>query len=139
MPPRTVPIQEAKPGMILEEAVIDAAGRMLIPAGLRLSPLQVSCLGRWGIAQILVREEEDPPLDTRPMLRDTAFLKKTGRLALRATEATESFSYDEFARQVDESLAHRFRRVEKIPLMRELREFVRHRLLAHAGPLPGQR
>ena len=74
-----------QPGMQVAAAVVDAAGRVLLPAGAELSESTIASLGRRGIAEVAVAVEVEVDPAEREARRQRV-LAQLDRLFRRAGE-----------------------------------------------------
>ncbi len=51
---KNIPIAEAQSGLVVASAVCDNSGRVIIPAGGRLTPMAIKRLPKWGITTVPV-------------------------------------------------------------------------------------
>ena len=58
MAKKQLSIGEVQPGMTLAEPISDRTGRVIVAAGMKLSPVVISRLGKWNVASITVDVEE---------------------------------------------------------------------------------
>ncbi|MDR1518762.1 MAG: hypothetical protein LBU23_01275 [Planctomycetota bacterium] len=116
-------------GMRLAEALTDAGGAVLIPAGIRLTPIFVNRIKKWGIKSIAVLTD-DSASETAPAA--PAVIASAPPPAPIPTPENE-----EFAGRVADWVSGRFANVGDDPLMTALRDIVVRHLAAHGndGPL----
>ncbi len=55
---RQIPVEEAQPGDIVVEPVQDESGRVLLPAGAKLSPAVLSRLKGWGVFTLAIEGDD---------------------------------------------------------------------------------
>ena len=58
---RYIPLRTAQPGMILDQAIIDRAGRVLIARRTPLEDFHIEGLRKMGVGGIYIREGEEDP------------------------------------------------------------------------------
>ena len=58
MAKKELPIEQVQPGMTLAEPISDRAGRVIVAAGMKLSPVVISRLGKWNVEAVTVEVEE---------------------------------------------------------------------------------
>ena len=127
----TVQILDVKPGMIVDEAVCDEAGRMLIPAAIKLTPLHVSCLSRWKIASIRVRQADGPsPQEESAGEAPPRAANDNRDAGQNPPEGGQPMSRSTRVRIIEVEVRQRFSNLEKIPVMRDLRDII----LRHLTP-----
>ena len=100
---RKISVQDANPGDVLSQPVINEKGMTLLPKGATLTIALVNRLRGWGIRDIEVEGDDPhaPPPKSIPELLD--------------------------------ELDHRFRGREGNPLMMELKAIIREQILAKEG------
>lgn len=81
---RSIPLQQALPGMVLAAPVCDAAGNGLLAVGTELTTVLLASLQRRGVAQLQVVEEETLGEAELALLREAvterlAFLFRHGK------------------------------------------------------------
>lgn len=57
---RPVVVQALRPGLVLAEDARDRSGRLLVPAGVRLTPKHLQVLRAWGVTEVRVMGEAAP-------------------------------------------------------------------------------
>jgi len=60
-----IPVDRVEAGMVLQAAVVDLRGRLLIPAGKELSERHVAALPMWGVKHIEI-QGPDPAVEAQP-------------------------------------------------------------------------
>ena len=128
MPEKQITAAEAQPGMILVQDVMDKDGRVLIPQGVRLTPMYLSRLLKWGVANLVI-EETAPAAPPEP-----------NAMPMPTRQANATQEQQVFAQAVATAIQARFAMVENDPLMMQLRSVALRQLLA-LGPngIPGGR
>lgn len=121
MEKRTLSISQVSAGMRLAEPVTNANGITLMPAGIRLTPLFINRLKKWGIETLEVvaekaRETQSAPAPTRSTTSRTVSL---------------TAEQEEFARSIATEVSRWFVNVRNDELMMQLRSVVIKRLVAH--------
>lgn len=61
----TLPLSDVRPGALLAEAITDAGGAVLLPAGLGLTEAHLQSLRRRGVETLVVNPPDDPEAQTR--------------------------------------------------------------------------
>ena len=121
MASKTIHVNGAQPGMITSQPVIDVGGNMLVPAGFRLTPLQIRCLSRWGIDELVVEDDS--------VKASSAVKNASGRLASPLTTRVEiTGEVSEAQLRLMAEVEERFQPVIESPLMRDLKNIVVDRL-----------
>lgn len=118
-----VNVSNLNPGMKLAENIANASGITLIPVGVRLTPMFISRLEKWGIeaVDILVEEKEAKEEVANP-----------ASLALAAMP-NASTEQREFMEAITAEVAQTFANVRDNPLMMQLRAVAIKKLVAN-GP-----
>ncbi|MDR3077990.1 MAG: hypothetical protein LBV15_04420 [Planctomycetota bacterium] len=114
-------LEEITPGMRLAEALTDSSGVTLIPGGIRLTPMFISRISKWGLTHLEVRAED--------VEAEGAPAKATGPVAQNAGKLPPEM--DEFVRAIAEDVSSRFVNVKGNPLMARLRVAAVRGLVAH--------
>lgn len=117
-------IEQVTSGMKLAEAVVNSAGVTLMPAGIRLTPIMINHLKKWGVASLEVLVEKTSV--TRKGESGT-----TKRVAAAGTGVGLTAEQEEFARAIASEVAGWFVNVRENPLMVQLRNVVIRKLIAH--------
>lgn len=103
---RPLAVQALRPGQVLAEDARDRSGRLLVPAGVRLTPKHLQVLRAWGVTEVRVVGEAAPE-------------------PIREQEATIPMALP----QIEGLLAERFRHAPvRHPFMQALQEQSRRRL-----------
>ena len=154
-----LPLKLARPGLTLEQNVLDHAGRLVIAKGTRLTPMLLSRLVKWNIPEIFIPEAEAQALlADNPETRESAPVPpdaprapespdgKALALSHRKTQIVavgHALSEEgvKLAEAVERELDTRFGRVLEKPLMNALREAARIQLVNPDARrrLPGRR
>ena len=70
---RTIAVEEAEVGDVLAEPVTNAAGRVLLPQGAKLSQSVLARLPGWGVTAISVEGEDPDAAGAQQLLEDLDF------------------------------------------------------------------
>ena len=117
-------LEEITPGMHLAEAITDAGGVTLIPAGIRLTPMFISRISKWGLTRLEIRAEDAPAKGAVP--------KPAANAAPPAPAAGKPPpELEEFVRGVAGEVSGWFVNVKDNPLMARLRVAAIRGLVAH--------
>lgn len=119
-------IDQITPGMKLAEAVTNAAGVTLMPAGIRLTPMFINRLKKWNIASLSVFVDR-----VRTGKTDVTPVQRASAPAASAPATAAMPQPDEFARQIAREVAGWFINLRDNPLMMQLRNTAIKRLVAH--------
>ena len=112
------------PGMKLAESIANSAGITLMPVGVRLTPMFIAKLSKWGI------EEVDIQVDVEEYIpKAKSHSTNTGITALSNTSAEQR----EFVESVSIDIAETFANAADNPLMLQLRRIVLKKRVAD-GP-----
>ena len=120
----SIDVDAIRPGMLLAKPLLDSRGGILLPAGIRLTPIFASRIRKWGIAVIEVESH-----DTRVALSPNDRTIVPPPEAAPAPEPERDPLAEQFVGEVDE----RFINVADNALMMTLRGIVIRRLLADGG------
>lgn len=85
----TIAIGEARPGMRLAEAVVDAMGQVLVPAGSELTESMLQGLRRREVAALVVEREVEED-DAAREARQARVAEQLDRLFRKAGDGTET-------------------------------------------------
>lgn len=117
---QTIDISQATSDMKLTKPVVNASGMVLMPEGIRLTPIFIDRLKKWGVQTVdIVTEKEEAPAAA-----------SQGRVSgpTRVTEVDR-----DFAQRVAEDVAKRFVYCKDNPLMAQLRVIVARQLFYHGS------
>lgn len=120
-------VEELQPGMILAQPITDPKGRIMIPAGGRLTPVHIARMPKMGITTVAVEIEEPTPAEG-------------GKKPLSGKEILESASSEdrEFMRRIALQIQERFSNLPDTPLNNELKRLaLKHLILNGRGVVPG--
>lgn len=118
-------INQVTPGMKLAENLTTAEGATIMPVGIRLTPLFINRLAKWGVETLEVFQDDGP---------DAAANDEPAPAADDATARTAASRRQEaFARAITAEVAPWFANVRNDPLMMELRAIAIKKLVA-IGP-----
>ncbi|HIG57037.1 MAG TPA: hypothetical protein EYG11_03690 [Candidatus Latescibacteria bacterium] len=67
---RQIPVEEAEVGDIIAEPIQDQSGRVLLPAGAKLSPAVLARLKGWGVFTLNIEGEEQEGGRSKAVLVD---------------------------------------------------------------------
>lgn len=121
-----LPIDKLEPGMTTAEAVHDQKGRVIIPAGARLTPMHIKGLHKWGVDSVAIQsaEESGGGETTEP----------SGKNVL----ATGSAEEQEFMRRVALEVTQKFANLEDSKFNQSFKKLaVKHLVLGGRGAVPG--
>jgi hypothetical protein len=127
-------IEQIMPGMKLAEPITNASGVTLMPAGIRLTPMFIARIRKWGIAALDVLVEKRPP-DTAA--RRAALARKNAELAQKqkadGADGVDALTaeQEEFVRATVTEISRPFINVKNSPLMMQLRASAVRGLIAH--------
>jgi len=125
MAKKRIPIEEVQPGMTLAEPISDRTGRVIVAAGMKLSPVVISRLGKWNVASVTVEVEETS------VHAPVGGGEAAGAADGAAPSTSESAEISE--RMI--RLEHVFARAGENPVMVALHELARKHLAAWTGRL----
>lgn len=118
-------LAQVTPGMKLAKAVANAQGVTLMPAGIRLTPMFIARMQKWGLTELDVMVEEAPEA-----VQSEA---EAAMQQLAASHAEASQEKRDFMRRIATEVAQRFTSVEDSPLMQQCRTMFVKKLIDH-GP-----
>lgn len=120
---QTIDISQATSDMKLIKPVTNASGMVLMPEGIRLTPIFIDRLKKWGVQTVEVMTEKDES-PAAPVPQADA----------RASGPTRILEADRgFAQRITGDVAKRFVLCKDYPLMMQLRTIVAKHLFQH-GP-----
>jgi hypothetical protein len=118
-------------GMILAEDIANASGVTLMPSGIRLTPMFINRLAKWGVETLLVdvpRAEASGEAEQKPP--GTAGSRVFTGKSVRMPSTPEQ---EEFVKKVAREVSVWFQNVHEDPLMMQLR-VIAIRKLVSLGP-----
>ena len=75
---KCISVKEAKPGMILARPITDQQGRTIVNEGASLSQVYISRLGKWGVDQLYIQEEEGAERGDVGLAQDQGMIDEIG-------------------------------------------------------------
>lgn len=114
--------------MRLAEKITNSSGITVIPSGVRLTPLFINRLTKWGIENVEVVVD-----DTTVTVRSAAFKHGTTTNVAINAKVGSSVALQEFARDINMEVTNRFKNLTDDELMMRLRSIVLKKLIAD-GP-----
>lgn len=119
-----LPISELEPGMITASPITDNRGRIIIPENIRLTPMHINRLSKWGI--MFVRVKYDNKEEEKFNGNETK------------TEINLNTNEKEFMRRLAAKVVNRFKNLPETELNKELRRLaIKHLVLNGRGIVPG--
>ncbi|MDR1612947.1 MAG: hypothetical protein LBT97_09215 [Planctomycetota bacterium] len=129
MDKKRLPLSQIVPGMILAEDIANAAGPALISKGIRLTPMFISRLRKWGFETIdvFLPEQESGKQNGTPGSGGSRVIAgQVGRSAVTPEQ-------EEFVKSVTRDVSIWFQNLREDPLMMQLRVLAIKKLIA-IGP-----
>lgn len=121
-----VEVGQLAPGMRLAEPVHNASGTTLMPAGIRLTPMFIVRLKKWGVTNVTIEVEakpEPPAASLNPASMTT--------LTRQLVESPAGAEASQFARDIAQEVMAWFANIKDDPLMHQLRNIAIKKLIAH--------
>lgn len=132
MATKRCPVDQAQPGMLLGQPILDDKGRTIVPAGSRLTPAHIKRLDRWGIDHITITDEDSETALSR--------IREEEGLPPEKPEIEQPSGEDrDKMRRIAEAIQERFSDIKDNPLMEKLKLMaVRHLVVeSKEGDIPG--
>lgn len=118
-----VEVGQLAPGMRLAEPVHNASGTTLMPGGIRLTPMFIVRLKKWGVTHVMIEAEGKPAAPAAP--NPTSITRRMTAELPTGPEASQ------FARDIAQEVSAWFVNVKDEPLMLQLRAIAIRKLIAH--------
>lgn len=128
MSKKKVAVKNLVPGMRLAEKITNSSGITVIPSGVRLTPLFINRLTKWGLESVDVVVDDTTVTDKSSALKHGT----TTNIAIN-TKTGSSAALQEFAKDITVEVTNRFKNLADDELMMRLRSIVLKKLIAD-GP-----
>ncbi len=116
------------PGMRLAEKITNSSGITVIPSGVRLTPLFINRLAKWGIESVEISIDETTVTEKSVALKHGT----TTNIAIN-TKTGNSVQLQEFVRDITSEITTRFKNLANDELMMRLRSIALKKLVSD-GP-----